>query len=219
MLTPSERPPAAPSGRPQTPLVRPAAALRLPPAFKRAAVAGAATLALLASFSSVRAQEGPLKGTYLEGGVAPHGEGGDTHAIAAGVLLSGAPAEALRSSRTVFYWDLFASAWRAPTVIDGRQDYRQIGIIATLRYRFGQGDSPWFADAGFGISTMDHHYQTPSHEFSTDFQFTEVLGLGHSFGEHQQYELSMRLQHVSNGGIRKPNPGENFVRLRGSYLF
>lgn len=163
-------------------------------------------------------QRGLIKGAYLEGGVAPHGDG-DTQAVAAGVLLSGAPPEALHSSRMTYYWDVFASGWRAPTVIDGRQNYWQIGVIATLRYRFADGQSPWFADAGFGISTMDHHYQTPSREFSTDFQFTEILGLGYTFGERHQYELSMRLQHVSNGGIRKPNPGENFVRVRGSYLF
>ena len=210
MPEPGERPRAA---RPDRPMF-----LRARPAFTWASLAGAVALALLAACSPARAQDSLIKGAYLEGGVAPHG-GGDTHAIAAGVLLSGAPADALRSSRTTYYWDLFASARRAPTVIDGRQDYRQIGVIATLRYRFAQGESPWFADAGFGISTMDHHYQTPSREFSTDFQFTEVLGLGCSFGERQQYELSMRLQHISNGGIRKPNPGENFVRLRGSYLF
>ncbi|SFM72655.1 lipid A 3-O-deacylase [Variovorax sp. OV329] len=206
---------------PATPPARPAESRRLGllrSGARLALVAGVAALGLLGAAFPACSQESLIKGLYLEGGVAPHSDG-NTHAVAAGVLLSGSPADTLRNSRTDFYWDVFGSGWRAPSTTDGRRNYLQLGVIATLRYRFDEGRSPWFADAGFGISTMDHHYQTPSREFSTDFQFTEALGLGFNFGEHRQYELSMRLQHVSNGGIREPNPGENFVRLRGSYLF
>ena len=33
------------------------------------------------------------------------------------------------------------------------------------------------------------------------------------------HELALRVQHYSNAGIRHPNPGENFVQLRGSFAF
>ena len=66
---------------------------------------------------------------------------------------------------------------------------------------------------------MDHLYKTPDRTFSTAFQFTEVLGVGRSFCENGKHELTLRLQHFSNAGIKKPNPGENFVRVRYTYHF
>jgi lipid A 3-O-deacylase len=46
-----------------------------------------------------------------------------------------------------------------------------------------------------------------------------VIGMGRSFGGHGKNEISLRLQHFSNGGIKKPNPGENFVRVRYTRRF
>lgn len=153
-------------------------------------------------------------GVYVEAGRAPHGDG-DTDAISAGVLVPWTPRQSVRGGALSFYWDLFASQWRAP---GGRQT-SQLGVIATWRYRFAEGASPWFAEAGVGATVMDRLYHAASRDFSTTFQFTEVLGLGYSFGERGAHELSVRLQHFSNGGIKKPNPGEDFVRLRYAYRF
>lgn len=89
-------------------------------------------------------------------------------------------------------------------------------MIATLRYRFAGGQSPWFVDAGVGATLFNHVYRTSDREFSTAFQFTEVLGMGFTADPH---EFALRLQHISNADIRKPNPGENLVRLRYSYRF
>ena len=83
----------------------------------------------------------------------------------------------------------------------------------------GEGQSPWFAEAGIGGTLMDSLYRTTSREFSTAFQFTEQIGVGRNFGERGEHELSVRLQHVSNGGIKEPNPGENFWRVRYLYRF
>ena len=32
-----------------------------------------------------------------------------------------------------------------------------------------------------------------------------------------QEKLALRIQHFSNGSIKKPNPGENFIQLRYSH--
>jgi lipid A 3-O-deacylase len=37
------------------------------------------------------------------------------------------------------------------------------------------------------------------------------------FGPRDRYDVGLRLQHLSNGGIRKPNPGIDFVQLRLQY--
>lgn len=158
-------------------------------------------------------------GFYGEGGQALHG-GADTDAWALGAVLPWSPGGTGAVNGRSFAWDLFASQWLAPREgSDARRSYAQVGAIATWRYRFDQGRSPWFAEAGLGGTVMNHVYRTPERSFSTAFQFTEVLGLGRSFGERGEHELSVRLQHVSNGGIKKPNPGANFVRLRYLYRF
>ena len=41
----------------------------------------------------------------------------------------------------------------------------------------------------------------------------------HDFEGFAAHELALRVQHYSNAGIRHPNPGENFVQLRGSFAF
>ena len=55
--------------------------------------------------------------------------------------------------------------------------------------------------------------------FTTTFNFVDVIGVGRSFGPSRTQELGLRLQHVSNAGIRVPNPGQNFVQLRYAASF
>lgn len=46
-----------------------------------------------------------------------------------------------------------------------------------------------------------------------------VLGLGVSLGAQRRHELLLRLQHVSNAGLKQPNPGLNFLQLRYALHF
>lgn len=177
-----------------------------------------AVIALLLTAFAAHADPDRSLGMYAEGGVAPHGHG-DSYSLALGALVPWAPVEALRSGPWSFNWDLYVSDWNAPLQAGGRRNYAQLGAIATFRYRFGEGRSPWFAEAGLGATLMNHVYGTTTRDFSTAFQFTEALGLGYSFGARREHELSLRLQHFSNAGIKEPNPGENFVRVRYAYRF
>lgn len=94
-----------------------------------------------------------------------------------------------------------------------------LGLVPLLRYRFGQGRSGWFIEAGIGVSLMDPIYRTSEKQFSTRFNFVDVAGVGRSFGSRRERELSLRIAHVSNADIKKPNPGENFLQLRYAVLF
>jgi len=38
-------------------------------------------------------------------------------------------------------------------------------------------------------------------------------------GEHQQFDLGYRFQHLSNGGIKKPNQGINLNEVHFIYHF
>ena len=185
-----------------------------PPSFLR----HSAAIGLLLAAAAAHADPDRPLGMYVEGGVAPHHQA-STHSLTLGVLVPWAPTESLRTGPWSFHWDLYISDWRASAQAGGRRHYTQLGAVATFRYRFGKGRSPWFAEAGMGGTVMDHLYRTATRTFSTAFQFTEALGLGYSFGTQRSHELSLRLQHVSNAGIKEPNPGETFVRVRYAYRF
>ena len=110
--------------------------------------------------------------------------------------------------------EAYLSFWRARDFGGGNQSFTQVALVPYLRYTFDGGRSPWFAELGIGISTTDKKYVTPSKTFSTRFQFSDNIAVGRAFGENNRHEVSLRIQHISNAGIKSPNPGEEFVQLR-----
>jgi len=158
-------------------------------------------------------------GLYIEGGDASHGST-STRSVTLGAIGPWTPRQSVQGGAVSFYWDLFVSQWRAPlpSGVDHRS-YTQLGALAGWRYRFDEGASPWFVEAGIGGTVLNDLYQSPDRRFSTRFQFTEQLAFGRNFGTKGEHELSLRLQHFSNADIKKPNPGENFVRVRYLYRF
>lgn len=177
-------------------------------------------LALLAIPAFAHAFQDRSTGMYVEGGGTAFGDGNaSTYALGAGVLLPWSPSASFSSGAQSLYWDLFLGNWSAPGENGGRSNFAQVGAILNWRYRFAGGNSPWFTEVGAGGSLMDRTFHTQGREFSTNFQFTEILGVGVSLGEHGQHELGVRIQHFSNADIKKPNPGETFVRARYTYRF
>ena len=116
------------------------------------------------------------------------------------------------------YWEASLSEWSYPT-LEQRQTAGlvQVGVIPVFRWRPHNGTSRWFAEAGIGATLTTVAYQTDRKRFSTRFNFGDHLALGRSLGPTGAHEVSLRLEHFSNAGIKQPNPGENFVQLR--YLF
>lgn len=115
--------------------------------------------------------------------------------------------------------EVFVTGWRAEGWNGGHQRFAQVGVLPVLRYRFGGGGSPWFVEGGIGLSYFDRLYRTPDKLMSSRFNFYDMLGVGYSFGEARRHELGLRLVHVSNAGIKKPNPGEETVQLRYAMRF
>lgn len=190
---------------------------QLPAVFRTVLFAGSVFLSLGAAAAS----SDEMKGAYIDFGRTPSGSN-NTDSLTAGLVVPALMApRAMWGGVMTFYWDFFLSAWRAPEPPNGadKKNYAQIGGIGNFRYRFGEGQSPWFVEAGLGGTVTDSLYRTPDRQFTTAFQFTEQLSVGRSFGAAREHELSLRIQHFSNGGIKEPNPGENFVRVRYLYRF
>jgi lipid A 3-O-deacylase len=94
-----------------------------------------------------------------------------------------------------------------------------VGLVPTFRYCDAEGTSPWFVEFGIRASLTTTVYETRGKRFSTSFNFTNRVGVGRNFGASGQHELSLHVEHFSNAGIKRPNPGENFAQLRYSYRF
>jgi lipid A 3-O-deacylase len=124
----------------------------------------------------------------------------------------------LGTARVGGYWEASVSQWSYPTVdVRRTAGLVQLSVIPVFRWRAGQGESPWFAEAGVGATLSTVAYQTDRKRFSTRFNFGDHLAVGRSLGATRMHELSLRIEHFSNAGIKQPNPGETFVQLR--YLY
>jgi hypothetical protein len=78
---------------------------------------------------------------------------------------------------------------------------------------------PYYVDIGFGVHMLSHNRISDERNFSSSFQFGEFLGVGADFGERRRYGVAARIQHVSNGGIKQPNPGVTFAQISMMYRF
>ena len=94
---------------------------------------------------------------------------------------------------------------------DDRSRFTHIGLTPVVRYSFGAGA---FVEAGIGAQLVVPRFHDEGRQFSTVYQFGDHLALGRRFGDAAENEVSFRIEHFSNGGLRNPNPGQNFLELR-----
>lgn len=177
--------------------------------------------ALMTTAGMASAYQDEAMGVYGAFGTAVKGDNG-TRAPSIGLIVPYAgwtPWD--RGAGTTWYFDIFASQWRIKDLPDdsARRNIAQIGASVIWRHRFEEGASPWFAEAGLGVTTTNHLYRSEEKSFSTTFNFVSQLGVGRSFGDDGRHEVSLRLQHYSNAAIKRPNPGINFLQLRYGYRF
>jgi lipid A 3-O-deacylase len=109
------------------------------------------------------------------------------------------------------YWDLAAGAWEG-----GVDTLYDLGLTPVLRMERGEHSSPYF-EAGIGIHMLSAVHITPYRTFSSHLQLGDHIGAGLRFGHEGRFDIGLRLQHLSNAGLRNPNPGINFLQLRLQY--
>ncbi|GLU32889.1 acyloxyacyl hydrolase [Trinickia caryophylli] len=110
-------------------------------------------------------------------------------------------------------------AYWHPTQGASRRDVYEIGVSPMVRFIKSSGAIRPYIEAGAGVRGLTHAAISDSFSLGTAFQFTETVGVGAQFGARQQYQAGFRFQHVSNGGIKEPNPGINFSQLYLQYNF
>jgi hypothetical protein len=171
--------------------------------------ASIATLSLGAAAADLRPA-----GVFVEGGVAQQ----SGYSLTAGLLWPWSWRRDFGHTELSGVTEAYVSHWSARGESQ-RHGFTQVGLLPVIRMRLDAGRSPWFLEGGIGLSYMDNLYRRQNKEFSTRFNFVDVVGVGRNLDPDRRREVSLRFSHISNGGIKEPNPGENFLQLRYAFLF
>jgi lipid A 3-O-deacylase len=111
-------------------------------------------------------------------------------------------------------------SWNAQKSGISKQRIVDSSVTGVLTIRPREPNSlPYYLDIGFGLHMLSHNRISEERNFGSSFQFGEFLGIGADFGDRHRYAIAARVQHVSNGGIRRPNPGVTFAQLSLMYRF
>lgn len=105
------------------------------------------------------------------------------------------------------YLDLAFGGWN-----NGGKTVYDLGLTPVFRFERSTG-SPYF-EAAIGFHAVSDLQFERGRETSTRLQFGDHIGVGFV---RDRYDWGLRVQHLSNGGIRNPNPGINFLQLRLQY--
>jgi hypothetical protein len=106
--------------------------------------------------------------------------------------------------------------------VDGNSENSKIGEFGAspvLRFEKSSGLIRPYFEAGVGLRVITHPRITDTYTMSSGFQFADMVGVGASFGSHQQYQIGYRFQHLSNASIKRPNPGIDFQQVYVQYNF
>ncbi len=118
------------------------------------------------------------------------------------------------------YWDLALGHWNPHNPAGGNHAVTDVGVTPVFRVteRERSAIAP-YAELAVGLHYISDHRIYTGRDMSTHFQFGDHAGVGVSFGEKQAFDLGLRLQHLSNAGLKNPNPGINFYQVRAAYHF
>jgi hypothetical protein len=121
-------------------------------------------------------------------------EGWQWRALLRGALLRGR--EPPPAERTIWVASFIPSVRRRLATFSGAELYFEVGI---------------------GLSGLSHTRINSERRLSTAFQFSELAGLTLDVGGGSAF--SLRLQHISNGGVKHPNDGLTFASILYSRSF
>lgn len=176
-----------------------------------------ATLASLASVAFGQAHAQTRDGLRPSAVFVQEGWAGDTRDATVGAVWDWDARWSAGGAEVTGYWEGSLSRWSYEALQAPQTAWlAQLGLIPVFRFRPRDGWTGWFFDLGVGLTLTTRLYQSDQRQFSTRFNFGDHLAVGRSFGADDRHEIALRAEHFSNAGVRRPNPGINFVQLRYS---
>lgn len=103
---------------------------------------------------------------------------------------------------------------------ESNRNITAVGFKPVLRYYPSESASfrPYL-DAGLGVHLLSATAINQSRRLPSAFEFGETLGVGVEFCPKHVCSVGLRMQHVSNGGLKQPNNGITFTQLSFGYRF
>jgi lipid A 3-O-deacylase len=150
-------------------------------------------------------------GVFVQAGVAEQAQ-----MLAAGAVWDWHWRRPLAGGELSGYWELSFGRWSSQREPGGKQSawVTQFGITPVWRWHPREPTTHWFVEGGIGANLLAPIYRSRDKRFSTRFNFGDHLAVGWYLDAQRRHELALRVQHFSNAGIKRPNPGEDFVQLR-----
>ena len=165
-------------------------------------------LAVLAMFSAAAA--GAAQGVAMSAGA-----GDDVARISvAWVTDAGGPGWRLGSWRAGLQIEANLGYWVPDPDREEGQRIVDAGLTPVFRFGRDEPSARFFIEAGIGAHLLSHTSPYRGRDFSTAFQFGDLIGIGWRLGQARDYELALRLEHFSNASIKQPNQGIEFLQLR-----
>ncbi|TFW15670.1 acyloxyacyl hydrolase [Duganella callida] len=117
------------------------------------------------------------------------------------------------------YWDANVAYWRANDWLGVSGNHKNLGVVGITPVFRWEADNKLglYADAGIGAALFSSVYQNTDRHLSTAFEFADHVGFGYVMSN--KWDLGVRLQHYSNGGIKHPNGGVNLFVVRAAYRY
>ena len=117
------------------------------------------------------------------------------------------------------YWDASFGAWRgkmAENVPGRHQNLVDVGFTPVFRFQ-SDDKKGFYVEGGIGVHLLSELYNNNDDRLSTAFQFGDHIGIGYVFDN--KWELAAKIQHFSNGSIKKPNSGVDYAVVKLAYRF
>ena len=173
-----------------------------------------AATAFTPSSAGAKELQAPV-GLFVEGGISD-----DSRSVVVGAAWTWVQPSKWGAGNASGYLETSVGEWACHR--EEGEHYRhcsvQFGITPVLRYEPSWWEH-WYMELGIGADVVAPAWHTDKRRFSTDFNFGDHIGLGRKFGDDGADEIELRAEHYSNGGIKHPNPGENWFQLPYMHWF
>lgn len=120
----------------------------------------------------------------------------------------------------VGHWEASVASLQGKSSAGNNQRVTDLGITPVFRLQQKNPSSVApYIEGAIGLHLVSPTSVYADRRLGSAFQFGDHIGFGILFGEHKQFELGYRFQHISNGGIKQPNQGLNLNLLHFVYHF